>query len=90
MSHMRLVIEKELLHYDIIFALSQAGLLPDLVFQEGACLRLFYGSNRFSEDLNFAGDCNSSSQRLLEIKDAVESHLGSRYGLIVSVNSQAR
>ena len=52
---MRPVIEKEILHYDILFCLDQAGLLKDLVFQGGTCLRLCYGANRFSEDLDFAG-----------------------------------
>ncbi len=34
-SHMRPVIEKELLHYDILFALSEAKLLDALTFQGG-------------------------------------------------------
>jgi predicted nucleotidyltransferase component of viral defense system len=47
-SHMRAVIEKELLHYDILFALEKGGLLDQLVFQGGTSLRLCYGGNRFS------------------------------------------
>jgi len=38
--HMRAVIEKELFHYDILFALDQAGLLSTLTFQGGTSLRL--------------------------------------------------
>ena len=34
-SHMRSVIEKELLHYDILFALEKGGLLNKLTFQGG-------------------------------------------------------
>ena len=52
---LRPVIEKELLHYDILFALDHAGLLQGLTFQGGTSLRLCYGSSRFSEDLDFAG-----------------------------------
>ncbi|MGB1310195.1 MAG: hypothetical protein ACPG47_03245 [Leucothrix sp.] len=36
----RPVIEKELLHYDILFALDQAGLLDEIVFQGGTSLKL--------------------------------------------------
>ena len=34
----RPVIQKELLHYDILFYLKQSGLLNDLVFQGGTSL----------------------------------------------------
>ena len=47
------VIIKELLHYDILFALSQTPLADQLVFQGGTALRLCYGGNRYSEDLDF-------------------------------------
>ena len=36
----RPVIEKELLHYDILFALDQAGMLDNVVFQGGTSLRM--------------------------------------------------
>lgn len=36
---MRPVVEKEILHYDIFYALDAAGLLKDLVFQRGSGLR---------------------------------------------------
>lgn len=43
---MRPVIEKELLHYDILFTLDKAGLLSALTFQGGTSLRLCYGLPR--------------------------------------------
>ena len=49
------VVEKELLHHDIIREMSKAGLLKSLTFIGGACLRACYGSNRLSEDLDFTG-----------------------------------
>jgi len=52
-GHMRPVIEKELLHYDILFCLDKEGLLDQLTFQGGTSLRLCHGSPRFSEDLDF-------------------------------------
>ncbi len=47
------VIIKELLHYDMLHALSQTPLVDHLVFQGGTALRLCYGGNRYSEDLDF-------------------------------------
>ncbi|CDH25519.1 conserved hypothetical protein [Xenorhabdus bovienii str. kraussei Becker Underwood] len=84
-SHMQPVIEKELLHYDILFCLEQAGLLDSLVFQGGTSLRLCYGGNRFSEDLDFAGGKDFSSHQLRAMKQCIEDYIGTRYGLEVTV-----
>jgi predicted nucleotidyltransferase component of viral defense system len=70
-SHMRSVIEKELLHYDILFALEKGGLLDKLTFQGGTSLRLCYGGNRFSEDLDFAGGKDFSSAMLADMKHCI-------------------
>lgn len=85
MLTMRPVIEKEILHYDIFQALDQAKLLTNLVFQGDTSLRLCRGSKRFSEDLDFAGGVDFNSAQLARIKDAIESHIGGLYGLVVSV-----
>lgn len=82
---MRPVVEKEILHYDIFYSLDRAGLLNDLVFQGGTSLRLCRGSSRFSEDLDFAGGRDFTSQKMQAIKDCIEKHLGTRYGLLVEV-----
>ncbi len=84
-SHMRPVIEKELLHYDLLFALDKQRLLDKLTFQGGTSLRLCYGSSRFSEDLDFAGGYDFTTSQLMDIKDCIESYIASRYGLEVSV-----
>lgn len=84
-SHLRTVIEKELLHYDILFALEREGFLNKLVFQGGTSLRLCYGGNRFSEDLDFAGGIDFSSKTLAEMKVCIEKYIGDRYGLEVNV-----
>ena len=81
----RPVIEKELLHYDILYALDNAGLLDELVFQGGTSLRLCYGSNRYSEDLDFAGGVDFSSKSLEQMRTVIESYIGERYGLEVTV-----
>jgi len=84
-THMRPVIEKELLHYDILFALDNAGLLDNLTFQGGTALRLCYGAARYSEDLDFAGGKAFVATHLTEMKSCLEKYLGNRYGLTVTV-----
>lgn len=85
LAGMRPVVEKELLHYEIFSALDQAGLLKNLVFQGGTSLRLCRGSDRFSEDLDFAGGKDFSSDSMERIKDCIVSRIGNRFGLEVSV-----
>ncbi|RJT27615.1 nucleotidyl transferase AbiEii/AbiGii toxin family protein [Buttiauxella izardii] len=85
LAGLRPVVEKELLHYDILFCLSEAGLLKSLTFQGGTSLRLCYNSNRFSEDLDFAGGTEFCSADLAEMKECIEHYLGNRYGLEVTV-----
>jgi len=84
-THMRPAIEKELLHYDILFALNRTGLLNALTFQGGTSLRLCHGAPRFSEDLDFAGGLDFDPGSLGEMKRCLEAYLGSRYGLLVLV-----
>jgi hypothetical protein len=84
-THMRPVIEKELLHYDILFALDMEGLLDPLTFQGGTSLRLCYGAQRLSEDLDFVGGRNFTAMALQSMNSFIERYLGERYGLAVSV-----
>lgn len=84
-NHMRPVIEKELLHYDLLFALDKEGLLEKLTFQGGTLLRLCYGAQRFSEDLDFAGGKDFNRSDLIDIKKCVEKYIGERYGFEVTV-----
>jgi len=88
-ANIRPVIAKELLHYDILFCLDQKGLLDSLVFQGGTALRLCYGGNRFSEDLDFAGGKDFSSQQLTDMKSCIEDYIGTRYRLEVTVKEPA-
>jgi predicted nucleotidyltransferase component of viral defense system len=86
-AHMRPVIEKELLHYDILHSLDRHRLLDHLVFQGGTCLRLVHGAPRFSEDLDFVGGTGFAAGNLGALKDCIEQDIGRRYGLAVIVNS---
>ena len=90
LSGLRPVVEKEILHYDILYALEHAGLLENLTFQGGTSLRLCRGSPRFSEDLDFVGGKGFAPAQLIEIKKCVEAHIGARYGLEIIVKEPAQ
>jgi predicted nucleotidyltransferase component of viral defense system len=49
------VIEKEILHHDILYALHEHGFLSKLAFFGGTNLRLCHDASRFSGDLDFKG-----------------------------------
>jgi predicted nucleotidyltransferase component of viral defense system len=85
LATMRPVVEKELMHYEIFNALDEEGLLKNLVFQGGTSLRLCRGSDRFSEDLDFAGGKDFSSASMEKIKDCIVKRIGARFGLKVTV-----
>ena len=84
-AHMRPVILKEILHYDILYCLEQANLLGNMVFQGGTSLRLCYGAPRYSEDLDFVAGTDYRPAHLASLKDRIEAYLGKRYGLEVTV-----
>lgn len=83
--HMKPVIEKELLHYDILFCLDNHGLLDKLAFQGGTSLRLCYGAPRFSEDLDFAGGQEFVTADLIEMKNCLEEYINKRYDVEILV-----
>ena len=81
------VVEKELLHYDILFTLEREGCLKSLVFHGGTCLRLCYDAPRLSEDLDFAGGNDFDSADLKNLASALMDHLNGKYGLEATVKS---
>ena len=64
LAPLKIVVEKELLHHDILRILSENRLLTDLTFIGGTCLRTCYGGIRLSEDLDFTGGKNFSHETL--------------------------
>ncbi|MDR0593977.1 MAG: nucleotidyl transferase AbiEii/AbiGii toxin family protein [Bifidobacteriaceae bacterium] len=86
LSAMVPVIEKELLHYEILNVMDQAGHLDHLVFQGGTCLRTCYGAERFSEDLDFAGGAAFDADRLAGLAATLERALTRRYQVEVEVD----
>jgi len=90
LSLLRPVVEKELLHHDILREMSSAGLLSGLTFIGGTCLRACYGSPRLSEDLDFTGGSDFKRSDLTELGKVLKETLGTRYGLKVSVSDPSR
>ncbi len=84
------VVEKELLHHDIIREMSTAGLLTGLTFIGGTCLRACYGSNRLSEDLDFTGEADFGREMLSNLGVVVAERLYAKYGLRVEVSEPTR
>lgn len=79
------VIEKELLHYEIIRAMGERGLLSRLVFQGGTCLRLCYGAPRYSEDLDFVGGSDFTASDLSDLAECIQHALPKKYPVDVVV-----
>lgn len=90
LTSLRPVVEKELLHHDILREMSEAGLLSGLTFIGGTCLRACYGSARLSEDLDFTGGTDFKRSDLAELARMLTERLQTRYGLPVSVSEPVK
>jgi predicted nucleotidyltransferase component of viral defense system len=90
LSILRPVVEKEILHHDVLRELGEAGLLASLTFIGGTCLRACYGSERLSEDLDFTGGTDFQRGDLAELADILTKRLQTRYGLPVSVGEPVK
>jgi predicted nucleotidyltransferase component of viral defense system len=90
LASLRPVVEKELLHHDILREMSGAGLLTGLTFMGGTCLRACYGSARLSEDLDFTGGRDFQRSDLSALARVLTDRLQTRYGLPVSVSEPVK
>jgi predicted nucleotidyltransferase component of viral defense system len=76
-SEMEQNLVKEAIHLHLLSALSDAGILRHVVFQGGTSLRLCYGGERYSEDLDFVCGKSGSYLQGIEfdklIQDALEA-----------------
>jgi len=86
LSTLRVVVEKELLHHDILRVLSKNNFLKDLVFIGGTCLRACYGATRLSEDLDFTGGHDFDRAQLSTMAGSLIENLEDKYGLPVIVS----
>jgi len=83
---LRTVVEKEILHHDILRILSEEGILKSLVFIGGTCLRACYGSNRLSEDLDFTYVNNLNGQVFQDLPEFIKEAFLRKYDLPVQVH----
>lgn len=86
LSTLRIVVEKELLHHDILRVLSHNSLLSNLTFIGGTCLRSCYGGIRLSEDLVFTGGSNFTRDSLSVMGRVLIENLNDKYGLLVKLS----
>ena len=90
LAPLQTVVEKELLHHDILREMSTAGLLSSLTFIGGTCLRACYGSNRLSEDLDFTGGKGFKRETLANLGTVLIERLQVKYNLQVEVSEPVR
>jgi len=87
---LRSVVEKELLHHDILREMNQAGLLGRLTFIGGTCLRMCYNSKRLSEDLDFTGGRDFNKTTLSDMGRILPDMFRAKYGLETQVQEPIR
>lgn len=87
---LRAVVEKELLHHDILREMAAAGLLSSLTFIGGTCLRACYGSARLSEDLDFTGGADFTRDVLAVLARTLVNTLEAKYALPVRVTEPVK
>lgn len=87
---LRAVVEKELLHHDILREMNAAGLLSSLTFIGGTCLRACYGSSRLSEDLDFTGGAAFTRDTLATLGQTLMRTLEAKYSLAVRVSEPVK
>src|ERR1043166_7986913 len=66
---------KETIHLHLLSALSDAGVLRHVVFQGGTALRLCYGGERYSEDLDFVCGKRGAYVEAIEFERLVQNAL---------------
>lgn len=90
LNSLRTVVEKELLHHDILRIMRDNDLLTELTFIGGTCLRSCYGGIRLSEDLDFTGGKEFSKNTLSTMGQILIQNLHDKYNLHVSVNDPVK
>ena len=75
---LEVIVEKELLHYELLHVLSRGDWLDELTFQDGTALRLCYGASRLSEDLDFSGGPSFSTKSMGGLSEYLKKTLSHR------------
>lgn len=80
---------KEIIQEIALAGLSRGGFFDKAVFYGGTCLRIFYGLNRFSEDLDFALIEKDAEFKLSEYFPSLEKEFSS-YGIEINVEEKKK
>ena len=80
---------KEVMQEIVLCSLSRAGFFDKAAFYGGTALRIFYGLDRFSENLDFSLMTKDSSFDLLSYFPALEKEVKS-FGLNVNIEEKAK
>jgi predicted nucleotidyltransferase component of viral defense system len=86
LASLRSVVEKELLHHDILRVMRDNALLARLTFIGGTCLRCCYGGIRLSEDLDFTGGSDFTRKELASMGKIIKQNLQEKYGFVVTIS----
>jgi len=89
-SSLRTVVEKEVMHHDILREMNKAGYLKNLTFIGGTCLRLCYGSERLSEDLDFASSFEFNKKNLADLPQILRDSFLKKYNFKVEVSEPVK
>lgn len=80
------VIEKEILHHDIMAVMIQQGVMSSLTFIRGTALRMCYNSSRLSEDLDFNAGHDFKPSDFDGLEHEIKHYIESKYETNVWVN----
>lgn len=80
------VIEKEILHHDIMDVLIKQGVMQQLTFIGGTSLRMCYNSARLSEDLDFNGGHDFKPSKFDGLESEIQKYIQNKYETEVWIN----
>lgn len=80
---------KEVIQEIVICALSRAGFFNEACFYGGTALRIFYGLDRFSEDLDFSLILPNKDFNLSKYFEAIEKEMNA-YGIECSISQKEK
>jgi hypothetical protein len=80
------VIEKEILHHDIMDVMVKQGAMQSLTFIGGTSLRLCYNSSRLSENLDFNGGRDFKPSDFNGLDVDIQKYIQKKYEMEVWVN----
>ncbi|AMO58719.1 hypothetical protein GZ77_17505 [Endozoicomonas montiporae] len=84
------VIEKEILHHDILHVMIKQGAMQPLTFIGGTSLRMCYNSSRLSEDLDFNGGHDFKPSNFDGLENDIQNYIQNKYETNVWVNKPSQ